>query len=353
MKLKTIGLGIVALALIGSTAACSGVKPEPDNIILYYSAGMGDNKVFQECVPGGTTGPWSADNDVYELPRSLRTWNIREDGTGDSKEPIRTASSVPGDEVAMFTTADFYLNTDCGQGNKANKDPKSPIVQFWEQTGRRKWNGKSIADSGEGKFNEDAWKAMLQNTLVTVQEGVLRAESRKYTADQLDGNLDGVWQIMERVLSVKFQKAMNAKVGGDYFCGAGYKNGSEVTWSEWSEDGTDEKGGTKYKEVTGIKGTCPPIQITIRDVNRADPAIAEARRKVIVAEQNAKQALIDAQSKVDVARKLAEADAATVIELERLKTQLAIAQACASNPNCTLIVDTSGNADVTVTPGKK
>lgn len=354
MKLKSIVLGLLALALISGTAACTGVKPEPDNIILYYQAGAGDDKVFQECVPGGTTGPWSADNNVYELPRSLRTWNIREDGTGDSKEPIRTASSVPGDEVAMFTTADFYLNTDCGKGDKLNKDPNSPVVQFWEQTGRRKWNGKSIADDGEGNFNEDAWKAMLQNTLVTVQESVLRAESRKYTADQLDGNLDGVWQTMERVLSVKFQKAMNAKVGGDYFCGTGYKNGDEVTWSEWREDGTDEKtGAIKYKEVTGIKGTCPPILITIRDVNRADPAIADARRKVIVAEQNAKQALIDAQSKVDVANKLAQANSDVVIELERLKTQLAIAQACASNPNCTLIVDTSGGADVTVTPGKK
>jgi len=90
VKYRKLGL-IAIVLLLPIVSACSGVKPEPDNIILYYKAGAGDDKVFQECVPGGTTGPWSADNNVYELPRSLRTWNIRADGTGDSKEPIRSA----------------------------------------------------------------------------------------------------------------------------------------------------------------------------------------------------------------------------------------------------------------------
>lgn len=353
-------LAVSVIAAVGiSSAACSGVKPEPDSIILYYKAGAGDDKVFQECVPGGTTGPWAADNNVYELPRSLRTWNIRADGSGDSKDPIRSGTlptpsatpngaAQPGAEVAIFTSADFYLNTYCGADNK---DKNSPIVQFWEQTGRRKWNGKSIADDGEGQFNEDAWKAMLSNTLVTAQEKAIRAESRKYTADQLDANLDGVWQKMEQQLGPIFLAEMKAKVGGDYFCGAGYKNGAETTWTEWTADGTDDKGNTKYKEVEK-KGTCPPVRISINDVNLADPAIAAARAKVFEAEQNAKAALIDAQSKVDVANKLKEAgDPAVVIEIERLKTQLAMAQACAANPNCTIIM--GNTSDVTVTPAKK
>lgn len=347
MKTRKVTAGFIAFATVASLVACTGVKPEPDSIILYYKAGSGDDKVFQQCVPGGTTGPWAADNNVYELPRNLRTWNIREDGAGDSKDPIRSASSTPGAEIAIYTSADFYLNTYCGADNK---DKNSPIVQFWEQTGRRKWNGKSIADDGEGKFNEDAWRAMLQNTLVTVQEKVLRAESRKYTPEALDGNLEGVWQKMEQQLGVSFQKEMNAKVGGDYFCGAGYKNGEEVRWMEWVPDGLDDKGNPKFKEEEK-RGTCPPIRISINDVNMANPEFAAARLRVLVAEQTAKAALIDAQSKVDVANKLKEAgNPEVVLEIERLKTELAMAQACASNPNCTLIM---GGSDVTVTPGKK
>lgn len=359
MNLRRIGAILTGFAVVASLAACSGVKPEPDNIILYYKAGMGDDKVFQECVIGGHTGPWASDNNVYELPRSLRTWNIRADGSGDSKDPIRTGTlptvskegtSQPGAEVAIWTSADFYLNTDCGSGDLVNKDPNSPVVQFWEQTGRRKWNGKSIADDGEGNFNEEAWAAMLKNTLVTAQEKAIRAESRKYTADQLDANLDGVWQTMEKQLGPIFLAEVKAKVGGDYFCGAGYKNGEEVKWIETVPDGTDEKGNPKFKEEEK-HGKCPPVRISINDVNLADPGIAEARRKVFEAEQNAKAALIDAQSKVDVANKLKEAgNPEVVLEIERLKTELAMAQACAANPNCTLIM---GGSDVQVTPGKK
>jgi hypothetical protein len=357
VKLKKLVATALTVGAVLSASACSGVKPEPDSIILYYKAGTGDDKRFQECVPGGTTGPWSADNQVFELPRSLRTWNIREDGSGDSKDPIRSGSlpnlkdnvSQPGAEVAVWTSVDFYLNTFCGADNK---DPNSPIVQFWEQTGRRKWNGKSIADDGEGKFNEDAWATMLRNTLVTAEEKAIRAETRKYTADVLDANIDGVYQKMEQQLGRILNAEVKAKVGGDYFCGAGYKGGAEVEWSEWVADGTDDKGEVKVKEIVK-KGTCPPVRVSVNDVNLADKKIADARAEVFAAEQRAKAALIDAQSKVDVANKLKEANPEVILELERLKTQLAIAQACASNPNCTLIVDTAGGADVTVTPGKK
>jgi hypothetical protein len=331
VKNRKLVSAAVGLSLLAGLAACTGVKPDPDNIILYYSAGAGDDKKFMKCVPGGTTGDWAADNNVYELPRSLRTWNIREDKTGDSDIPIKSASNIPGAEVTFYTSADFYLNTFCGANNN---DPNSPIVQFWEQTGRRKWNGKSIADDGEGKFNEDAWKNMLTNTLVTAQEKVLRTESRKYDPYDLDGNLNGVWQKIEQVLGAEFQKEMNAKVGGDYFCGAGYKNGTEVEWTEWVSDGLDDKGNPKFKEVSGKKGTCPPIRISINNVNLANAEFAAARTQVLIKEQQAKAALIEAQSKVDVAKKLAEADQATLLALEQLKVDLMLAEACAKNPNC-------------------
>lgn len=318
MRVSRVIAGLAALAVAVSLAACS-TRPPADEVYLYYMDGPTDSKDFKECVEPNGKGPWSANNNVYALPTSLRTWNIRPAG-GDTDQPVKSSSKPgqdgqPGPEVLVYATAEFYLNTHCGTGDKAGTDKASPLVQFWEKTGRR----YKVSD-GSGNFDEGAWRTMLLNTLVPAEEKAIREVTRNYTADQLDANADGVWKQMEEALGTTFLAELKAKTGGDYFCGPGYDRG---------------------------KPDCPPLRISITDVNFADQGIAEARARVFKAEQDAKAALIAAQSQVDVANKLSQAGKdAGYVRLKELEAQLQAAQACAQNPNCTLILGTGAGVNV-------
>jgi hypothetical protein len=299
-------------------------------ITLYYKSGIGDNKTFQECIQPGKSGTGAVDDQIFELPISLRTWNIRPDGKGDSKEAITSGSKPgndgqPGPSVSIFASVDFYLNTDCDSGES------SPIVQFWQNLGRR----YNVSEDGEGKFNEDNWRKMLMNTLVTAEEKALREQTMKYPADAMDANLDGVWAKIQTGLEGTFQQELASKTGGNYFCGSGYQRGKTTTWTGPNGD--------------KISGKCPPIRVSISDINFTDTGIAEARAKVYKAQQEAREALIKAQAEVDKAALLSTAAKDTAyVEMLRINAQLEAAKACAASPNCTLIIGADG-----VIAGKK
>lgn len=349
-------------------AGCSTYAPA-DSIILYYTAGAGEAKQFSQCIEPGRSGDFPVDDEIFQIPTSLRTWNIRTEG-GDTDKPIKSgtlpikvpttadpngpAIDQPGPEVAVYATADFYINTDCKDG--AN----SPIVKFWENTGRR----YGISSDGENGFNPESFKDMLLDTLVPAEEKAIREETRKYTGDDLDANIGGVWAKMERNLFPSFVAELRNKLGGDYFCGIGYNRGQEVSWKEWQveKDGqgkpkTDAQGEPVMVEVDK-KGTCPPVRITITDVNFADPAIQQARTNVFTARQNAESARINAESQRTQAKILEEvAKAPGYLELQkldverqRIDSQKAATEACRHSPSCTVIVDQSGNG---VTMGVK
>jgi hypothetical protein len=335
----------VAVAVTLVTVACSTRAPA-ESVILYYEAGAGENREWTECIEPGQSGSYPVDDEIFELPISLRTWNIRPEG-GDTDRPITTGSkpaqaigpdgrptgaSQPGPELLVWATADFYLNTDCAGG----KD--SPVVRFWEQTGRR----YGISEGGEDGFKEDRWREMLLNTLVPAEEKAIRENSRSYSADDLDANVNGVWAALERQLGPAFNAALREKVGGDYFCGPQYRRGQDASWEEFTPDGVDANGVPKFRTETRT-GRCPPVRISITDVGFANGEIAKARADVFAAEQRAKAALIDAESRAAVARQLEQVgNSPAYVELERVKAQLAAAEACRTNPNCTVIIDGTG-----------
>lgn len=320
---------LTAGAVLAGTAACS-TRADSDMIVLYYKNGAGDNKTFEECIQPGKSGSYPIDDQIFALPTSLRTWNIRPSG-GDSKDPIKSGSkpvgSQPGPEVVVYTAADFYLNTDCSGGES------SPIVQFWEQTGRR----YGVSKDGEDGFDSKAWTSMLINTLVTAQEKALREQTRNWTADELDANLNGAWSQMEQRIAAGFAAELRTKVGGDYFCGASYQRGRTVTWKEpvVNSDGTI---GQADKS-----GKCPPVRVSITDVNLADPGIVDARNKVYKAQQEAEAELIKARAEVEKAKLLDQAaQNSAYIQLKKIEAQLEAAKACAANPNCTLVIGADG-----------
>lgn len=337
---RVVALGAV-LALAAGASACATRAPA-DQIVLYYKAGAGDDKVFKECIEPGKNGSFPVDDEVFYLPVNLRTWNIRPSG-GDTDQPIKSGSkpvgNQPGPEVSVWATADFYLNTDC----KGGKD--SPIVRFWEQTGRRPWkDGKGVSTNGEDGFDEAAWRTMLLNTLVPAEEKALREQTRNFIADDLDANTNGVWGQIERMIGPIFLEQLRSRLGGDYFCGTGYKRGQEVTWEESVPDGVDANGVPKFK-TEERRGTCPPIRISITDINFADGNIAAARARVFAAEQDAKAKLIAAKAELDQANILgAAAKNELYLRYKQIEAQAAAAEACKANPNCTVIIDAADSS---------
>lgn len=319
-----LGLLVVAAGLVG----CA-VRPPADEIYLVYSAGSGDDKKFKECVEPGTKGPQVVDDDYFALPTSQRDWTVAADGSGDTKDPFVVGSAPDskgqaGPQMAIWATVDFYLNTYCGDG----KDANSPVVKFWEKTGRRTWaDGHGIAVSGEDGFQEDAWVKMLQNRLVTVENDLLQTEARKYRPDDLDTNANDVWAKMENDLTAKFNAAVRDKVGGDYFCGVTYDR---------------------------TKPDCPAMKIDITGIDYRDEGIQKARNDVRKAEEEAKAELIRAQAELEKANILAQANrnpnylefARLEAQVETARLQLEAAKACSSNPNCTVIVGAPSGVNV-------
>lgn len=348
---RVAGAVLAVLGLVVGLTACATRAPS-DFIILYYTAGTGEDRHFQECIEPGTNGSYPVDDEIFALPTSLRTWNIRPEG-GDTNVPINsgskptpalgpdgkpTGATQAGPEVNIWATADFYVNSDCTDG------PKSPVVQFWEKTGRR----YGIAEDGEDGFKLDAFVGMLKNTLAPAEEASIRQQTRLYNADDMDANVNDIWTIMSRQLGPVFNAQLRDKVGGDYFCGPGFVRGQDVDWTEYVPDGSDANGLPKFREERK-RGKCPPVRITITDVGFANPDIARARANVYQAEQDAKAKVTAARAELDAANILGQAASnEAYLKAKALDAQLKAAEACRANPNCTVIIDGTGGAGVTV-----
>jgi hypothetical protein len=328
----------LALAVAGSVGACS-TRAGYDEVVLYYRAGAGDNREFASCIEPGHAGDYPVDDEVYSIPTTTRTWSILKDG-GDTNVPIDSGSK-PGPEgqagphVATWATVDFYINTDCTGGKT------SPIVKFWETLGRR-----YSVSSNDAVFSVAGFKALLQKTLIPAEAKAIAAGTRFYTADQLDGNTNGEREEMEKRIAPMFAAELRAKLGGDFFCGVGYDRGRPVEWDEYAADGIDAFGKPSIYS-TRKHGTCPPPRISVIDNDIADPAIAAARAAVYAAEQRAKANLIAAQNEKDIADKLGQAASnEAYLRYKAIQAQLAAAEACKANPNCTVIIDGTGHAGV-------
>lgn len=303
------------------------------------------------CIAPTTAGDWIADNDVFVLPTDKRTWNIAPSPDADQQDPIvsgtipkvdpETKERRPGPTVDVWLTTDFYLNWDCGfdhakslNGQTGRAD--SPVVRFFDRTGRT-----AQVSSNSGDFDIDKWKSMLRTTLAKVELDVVQAETRKYDADDLDANIGDVYAQMEAAMGPAFQKALTAKMNGDYFCGVEFDGGKTVKWVERSYDPVTKKIVEAEKS-----GTCPPVRIDITNIDLHDKAIQEARTATYVAEQQAKAARVKAESDRAVA-KLAEDP--NVLRLKELENQRAIAEACAQSSNCTMI---QGNPGSVIVPAR-
>lgn len=302
-SVKLIGAATVAALALGTTAACS-TTAEPDVIGLYYMAGPIDGNHFDHCWEPGTTTSYTWNNYAVFLPSSLRTWNISADGTGDSSQPIVVNAKPEEDQpsgvqVSLWTQTNFTLNTFCGEDNK---DPNSPIVQFWERIGRR-----------YGADTVDGWKIMLSNTIVTALETSSRSVAREYTADVLVSGT--VREEAQNKIASLFQQEIKRVVGGEFFCSPTYVPGGE----------------------------CGAVQVLLKDVDYTNPAIQQARDEKQAAIERAAAMEAEAQGKLDAATVEQQLyDIPAWVELEKMRLQKEMVEACAANPNCTIVLGADG-----------
>lgn len=368
-RLTRVGAVLAAGVLVGGmTAACS-TTAEPDYLVIQYDKGANGGLKYKDCIQPSKKGPGVVNDENVVLPVNLRTWYIKADGTGDSTTPITTGTkpddavkddkgavvtaAQPGPDVDLFTQADFYLNTDCTGG------ATSPIVQFWEKTGRRYQVSKQGSDDDiSNYFNLDNFRKMLGNTLVAAEEKAARTASRQFDADDLDTNAGGVWAKLEAQMSTTFTTELTTKLGGaNYFCGAAFQrdaNGAPVD-VKWQDQVADPSQPTGYKLVDN-HGTCPPVRISIQDVAFHDKSIADARASAYAAQQNARASAIKAQSQLDTANKLKNGgpeaakiqEQQTELQIEQERTKQI--QAC-SQANRAVCVVGGGGAGVNVNAG--
>jgi len=312
--MRITGVALMGAFLVGGISACSTVAP-PDQVGLFYYVGPWEGNKFNHCFDPGSTTDYTVNDEYVLLPNSLRTWNIAPSG-GDSDRAIVVNSKPEADQpsgvqVSLWMQTNFALNTYCGP---KNDDPNSPFVQFWEKIGRR-----YHADQDEG------WKAMLQNTIVTALETSSRSVVRGYTADQLVSG-----QVREEVqtkIAALFQDEIKRVSGGEFFCAP-----------------TFDRKAAEQK--------CGEVQILLKDVDYTNPAIQAARDEKQAAVERAAALVAEAQGKVDAAAKTGSLyNNPAWVELEKAKIELEKAKSCAAAPGCTIVID--GGSGVVVSTGNR
>lgn len=305
---------VVAVAAIFALGACSTVAPN-DEVGLYYMQGPSDGDKFNNCIDPSRTGKPEYNNNVIFLPTSLRTWVISPEEGSDSKDPI-TVSAKPeegqpsGVQVNVWTKTNFKLNTYC--------DAEGGVVrQFWEAVGHR-----YDADTEKG------WRKMLLAEFVPTQQRIIADVIRQYSADDLVANKNGIRTQAQidvgRQLAVEF----NRITGGPFFCGPSFNR---------------------------IHSECPPLELSIINVEFTDPGIQQARNekqkaielgaaKVAAAEAEARATVAEAEGKANAAAKLAALynNPGWVALQKQLASSNALVQACQLAKECRLIVGANG-----------
>ena len=323
----------VAVALLGcilplGLGACSSIA-DPDAVGLFYEKGTSDGYRFLKCVEPGGTGPattdfFGDDDELIQLPTSLRTWTI--DGIfvngawvpapgADSGDEI-VVSAKPeenqpsGVQVRVATKTSFNLNTFCGSDGGVAR-------QFWEKVGRRYY----VVDK------DNWWRNMLNAELVPTQKTIIRDVIRGYNADQFIANINNVQAEAQRLIAERLAVEFNRVAGGNFFCGPSFNR---------------------------AKSECPALELLVIGAEYADPGIQAARNEKVKAIELAAAQLETAkgQAAALVAEANGKRDAAAAVrdlynspgwvQLQMQILQLEAVKACSANANCHMFVGNSG-----------
>lgn len=327
IKRKMLAIAAAA-AVISGSSACSTIAA-PDEVGLYYLEGNSDGYTFGTCIEPGQTGDSRWNNSVVYLPTNLRTWVI--DDMPDPSNPGRyiiapgadsadviVVSAAPeegqpsGVQIRVATKTNFKFNTYCdASGGKAR--------EFWEAVGRR-------YDAN----TEDGRRRLYNAELVPVQKTIIKDELRKYNANALIANADGIQTQAQQKIAERLAVEFNRIAGGNFFCGPSFDR---------------------------ARPDCPPLELLIIGIENADPGIQAARNekqkavelaaaKLATAQGEAAALVAEATGKKNAAAELKELYASpawvalqqTILQLEMTKLQADAAKACGNNPNCHMYI---------------
>jgi hypothetical protein len=311
---------LAAIALVVTATACT-TTTSPSHVGLYYYVGPQEGNHFDHCTTPSKTDKYPVNDKIYYIPIDGRTWLIDEADGADSKD-ITVVTAKPeagqttGAAVKIGSQSSFMLNSFCGTDGK---DAASPLVVWWEKYGRGYGADVDPELSAQEQRNDPGWKTMLQQVLVPALNTAIKDSAKNYPASALVSGaanspmeIDGVKRDgLLAEIGAALAKELRRLTGGDFFCGPTF---------------------------TRVSPDCPPVEVTTQsEYASADLLLAQGEKQAAV--ERASAAVIEAQGKVDAANKLgALLDSPAWLEYQKALMQLQAVQACAVNPNCTVVM---------------
>jgi hypothetical protein len=312
---------LAAIALVVTATACTTTTTSPSHVGLYYYIGPQEGNHFDHCtIPSKTDSMYPINDKIYYIPIDGRTWYINE-ADGDSKElTVVTAKPEPGQTtgvaVKIGSQTSFALNSHCGVDGK---DGASPLIQWWEKFGRGYGADVDPELSAEEQRKDPGWVAMLKQVLAPALNTAIKDSAKNYPASALVSGMangpimvDGVQREGLRTeIGAALAKELRRLTGGDYFCGPTF---------------------------TRVSPDCPSVEVTTQaEYASADLLVAQGEKQAAV--ERAAAAVIEAEGKVAAADKLGSLlNNPAWLEYQKALLQLQAVQACAANPNCTVVM---------------
>lgn len=292
---------MVAITLVAAIFAWPFAKTPADKIALSYGGGPFEGAAFQRVVqPGsglvlnGLMDKW------YEYPVTQRNYIVslnKDEGDRGVEDQIHAASS-DGVAIGWELASYFKLNTGL-------------IRQFHETLGLK-----------YHAWSTSGWDKMLNDTLRQQLENAVQISSKQFTAEQIYKDSTVIQKVQDDIAS-SLKDSVNHSVGAAFFCGPTFDR--------------------RHPEV------CPDFQVVVKKPTLPQSVIDQYNNQkaselgIQVAKNNADAKVKEAAGVKEQQAALAQSVTPEYLDLLRAQAM----QACASNPNCTLVI-TQGGTGVNV-----